>query len=302
MNNSDVKFVFFGSAEICIFTLEKMKKSEILPSVIVTLPAAPFGRGRRLKDNPIKTWADENGIPAILWRNSEQTKNDLLALHQDFDFALVFAFGKILKKDFLELSFFKHGFLNIHPSLLPKLRGPSPIRSTLLKNERENVGITIIKMDEKMDHGPIVLQKQTELKDWPLPGRELDEILALDAGELIAQNIEKIKNGNLNEKEQNHEKASFTTFFKKEDCKLNTESIKEDGEIAGKDKFTACACDKNPSPFFFIEKGGKKLRVKISKLKSENGKIFIEKLIPEGKKELAWQDFPWRLNLPAREP
>ncbi len=289
-NSEILRFVFFGSAGICIFTLEKLKKHGVLPELVVTLPAAPFGRGRRLKDNPVKTWADENEIPTILWQNSEQVKNDLLALNQNFDFALVFAFGKILKKDFLELPIFKRGFLNIHPSLLPKLRGPSPIRSALLEDERENVGVSIMKMDEKMDHGPIILQEKTKLNSWPLPGRELDEILALQAGELLAQNMEKIKSGELKEKEQEHAKASFTRFFKKEDCEIKIEHIGADGEIKDDAKFVACACDKNPSPFFFIEKNNKKIRVKISKLQSKDGKIFIEKLIPEGKKEMGWQD------------
>ena len=293
-------FVFFGSAKIAGEYLNKLKSYGIVPRLIVTLAPAPYGRGRKLKANPIETWARENGIPFIYFENTKQIIKELS--NKNFDFALVFAFGKILKKELLDLPNIKHGFINIHPSLLPKLRGPSPIRSAILLDEKDAVGVSIIKMDEKMDHGPILWQEKFDPASWPVPGRELDKALSELAGEILCKNIDEFLQGNVPDKEQEHEKATFTKFFKKSDCEINFDYIDSDGQILGNTKFVACACDENPGAFFFAYKNGKTLRIKISELsaKADNSdkqaKIYIKKLIPEGKKEMLWSDFKNLLN------
>ncbi len=284
-------FVFFGSAKIAGEYLDKLKSHGIVPGLIVTLAPAPVGRGRKLKANPTETWAQENGIPFTYFENTEQIIKELA--NKNFDFALVFAFGKILKKELLELENIKHGFINLHPSLLPALRGPSPIRSALLQNEPEALGVTYIKMDEKMDHGDIVLQEKYRPSTWPLPGRDLDLELVNFAAKILFENYEKLLE--IKSTPQEHEKASFTKFFQKNDCEIDFKNISSDGELLNNAKFTACACDENPAPFFFAQKEDKKIRVKIARLRAENidgeTKIFIDKLIPEGKKEISWTDF-----------
>ncbi len=293
-------FVFFGVPEIAVWTLEKMKNCGLLPQKIVTFPDAPAGRGRKLKEAPTKTWAKENGVPFIEWENTQKTIEALS--DEEYDFALVFAFGKILKKELLDLPNIKHGFINIHPSLLPKLRGPSPIRSAILLDEKDAVGVSIIKMDEKMDHGPILWQEKFDPASWPVPGRELDKALSELAGEILCKNIDEFLQGNALDKEQEHGKATFTKFFKKSDCEINFDDIDENGQILGNAKFVACACDGNPGTFFFADKNGKTLRIKISELSAKadssykQAKIYIKKLIPEGKKEMLWSDFKNFLN------
>ncbi len=279
-------FIFFGSAQLSVYYLNNLKKSGITPSVVVTLPPSPYGRGRKLKDNPVQTWAQENKIQCILWKDSNTTLE--LLKDQSFDFALVFAFGKILKKELIYAPNFQFGFINLHPSLLPLLRGPSPIRSALLHNQKEALGVTYIKMDEKMDHGPIILQKEFSPETWPMPGDKLDRLLIDLGSELFTENLNKLLNGEISYVEQNHELATFTDFFSKSDCEISPDNITKDGIILGQDAFCACACDINPSPFFY--KKGK--RVKISKLTNiSSDQIAIDKVIPEGKKEISWHEF-----------
>ncbi len=283
------KFVFFGSSPLSSSYLDELKKYKIIPHKIVTLPPAPAGRGRKLKENATETWAKNNSVHYIYWENSKQILDELS--NENYDFALVFAFGKILKKELLEAKNFRLGFINLHPSLLPCLRGPSPIRSALLLDQKDYVGITYIQMDEKMDHGPIILQEKFEPASWPLPGRKLDTELVKFGAKILADKLENILEEKVALKEQNHDKATFTKFFKKQDCEIALDNIKEDGEIVGKDMFIACACDENPAPFFFVNKNGKQTRVKISEIKSEDGKIKIVNVIPEGKKEISWENF-----------
>ena len=284
------KFIFFGSAPLSLSFLNELKEFGILPSKIVTLAPAPFGRGRKLKANPAESFAVENNIPFIHWQNSKTTIDAIGS--ENYDFALVFAFGKILKKDLLETPNIKCGFINLHPSLLPKLRGPSPIRSSLLLNQKEAVGITYIKMDDKMDHGPILLQEKYEPSVWPLPGSELDLQLIKQAARLFVNHLDELTNCKVEAKEQKHNDASYTKFFTKDVCQINYQSINEHGYLQGKDQFIACACDQNPGPYFFAQKNGKNIRIKISKLNApENGKVQILKVIPEGKKEMSWESF-----------
>lgn len=148
--------IFFGSSPFSTIVLEKLINRV---SAVVTTPDKPAGRGLKLKPNPVKLLAQKHKIPVV------ETMNDLMTMYDNCmtsPIGLVVAYGKIIPQSILDK--FNGQIYNIHPSLLPKYRGPSPLQQQILDGITET-GVTIIKLDEKMDHGPIVAIK----KDTILP-------------------------------------------------------------------------------------------------------------------------------------
>src|SRR3989344_8753370 len=151
-----LSFAYFGSAYFSALFLEKLINDSELQKIIdlklvVTQPDKPVGRKQALTPTPVKKVAQEYGFFVLdSLRSLEQ-----YSVEKNLDFGLVYAYGEIIPKKLLELP--KYGFLNVHPSLLPKYRGTSPIAGPLINDEKQT-GVTIIKMDEKVDHGPIIAQ------------------------------------------------------------------------------------------------------------------------------------------------
>ena len=156
INNS--KMVFFGSSEFSVYVLEELLLHGIKPSLIVTTPDKPKGRKLIMTPNPCKVWANEHGVevidPASLKKDNEALIYNLKS--KNYDLFLVASYGKIIPKEIFEIP--GKQTLNIHPSLLPKYRGASPIQSQILNNEKE-VGVSIMVISEGMDEGPVVVKK-----------------------------------------------------------------------------------------------------------------------------------------------
>ena len=221
MANSDVKIAFFGGEPLGVPTLEALKQAGITPALIVCNPDRPAGRGQKLTPPPVKVWALDQGIE-VFQPDSYKKPADLARLTDvQWDLFVVVAYNFILPKWFLELP--KHGVLNVHPSLLPALRGASPIRTAILEDRLEDVGVTVMLMDEEMDHGPILEQTTVAIEEsaWPLRGPVLDDLLAAAGGELLAEVIPAWLDGALSPQEQEHELATYTKRFTKEDANIN---------------------------------------------------------------------------------
>jgi methionyl-tRNA formyltransferase len=178
-----------------------------------------------------------------------------------------------------------HGTLNVHPSLLPLLRGPSPVRTAIREDLRDAVGVSIIKLDAEVDHGPLVAQARVELPEWPVVGRVLDELLFREGGRLLAEVIPLWMKGEIPPEEQDHSKATFTKKFAREDGEL---SLTDDG-YANYLKY--CAMDGWPGTYFFVDKQGVRIRVKINTAVYENGAFIVRTVTPEGKKEMPYEVF-----------
>lgn len=206
----DLKVVFFGTPNFVIPVLEAIKDNFNLVGA-VTAPDKPIGRKQILTPSPVKQ-ATSQDIPMIT-----PEKLDSLVVQQlkqlQPDLLVVAAYGKIIPQNILDIP--KFGALNIHPSCLPKYRGPSPIQTTILNGDK-NSCITIIKMDAKMDHGPIVSTREIMLSEKDnfetLSKKVFDESAKL-LTEIIPEYIE----GKIKIQEQNHEKATFTKIITKED-------------------------------------------------------------------------------------
>lgn len=290
-----IKIVYFGTPDFAVSILKELKEAGIVPTLIVTAPDKPSGRKLVLTPPAVKLWADENDIDTL----QPEKLSDKIFIDElkntDWDLFIVASYGKIIPKEILDLP--KRGTLNVHPSLLPKLRGASPIQGAILQDERET-GVTIMLLDEEVDHGPIVAQASVALEEWPPKASMLKELLAHEGGKLLAETIPQWINGTVEAEKQDHDKATFTKIMKKEDGLLNL----DDDPYENFKKIQAY--DEWPGTYFYVKRKDKDVRVKITdaELRSDLGeersdgkrsdlKLVITKVVPEGKKEMLYKDF-----------
>jgi methionyl-tRNA formyltransferase len=212
----EFNIVFMGSPEFSIPILEKLHEHYPIKGV-VTQPNKPAGRGKILTPPPIKTLADSLGITVI-----QPIK---LRLPQFFeilsswkpDLIVVTAYGQILKQNVLDLP--KYGCINVHPSLLPRWRGASPIPFTLLAGDRIT-GVTIMKMDAGMDTGPILAQIEEKI----LPednAQTLHDRLSEKGADLLLDVLPRYVAGEINPVAQDDSKATYSRLINKEDGLLD---------------------------------------------------------------------------------
>jgi methionyl-tRNA formyltransferase len=266
----EIRFVFFGSSNFSVEVLDVLESNNLSPVAVVTMPDKPQGRKLILTENPVKTWAKERNIKIV-----EDTK-DIMA-----DVFVVASYGKILPKDLIYSPKFKT--LNIHPSLLPKLRGPAPIQGAILSESE--TGVTIMRLDEKMDHGPIVAQKKVSFSKWPDKYSIIEKTLAKAGAELLVETLPKWLEGEMTETPQDESHITFTKMIKKEDGNIS----KDSSETALK---KILAYEVWPRAFMLYKRhDGKEERIVITDAHIENNELIFDKVIPEGKREMTWTEF-----------
>jgi methionyl-tRNA formyltransferase len=286
MTTHNPRIAFFGSPDIAVTVLSILKSHGILPDIIVTNPDAPAGRKMILTESPVAIWAHEQNISAVLKPTSLKTDSFVSELTAaQCDLFIVAAYGKIIPKNILALP--KYKTLNVHPSLLPQLRGASPIRSAILQDVYPT-GVSIMQLTPGIDDGPLLAQETAAIPKsaWPMRGLELDTLLATQGAELLVKILPSWIAGSFVTKEQDHTKATYSSKITKEMGLLNLDE----------DPYTnLCkirAFDGWPGTFFFVEKNGKKLRIKVidAELDTDNS-LRILRVVPEGKKEMLYEDF-----------
>lgn len=277
----NLKIVFFGTSNFSVLVLEELKKEKIIPSLIITVPDKPKGRKLVITPSETKVWAEKNKIECIHPEKLDSSVEKKL-INEGFNFFVIASYGKIIPKSILNIPKFET--LNVHPSLLPKLRGASPIKSAILEDEK-NTGVTIMLVDEEMDHGSIVAQKNVIIADWPPKSLELEKILAKEGGKLLAKTIPSWIYDEVKPKEQKHELATYSKKIKKEDALINF----DDDPYLNYRKIQAF--DDNPRAYFFVKKNNQNMRVIITDAEFKDEKLKILKVIPEGKKEISYEEF-----------
>jgi len=273
--NNNPKIIFFGTPQFSVYVLDELKKGGLTPSLIVTAPDKPKGRKLVLTPPHVKVWAEENNVSVLQPAKLDEEFIRKLGA-ESCQLAIVAAYGKILPQSVLDIP--EHGFLNVHPSLLPKFRGASPIESAILSNE-ETTGTTIMVVDAEMDHGPILAQEELKSPTLSYEFSELEKELAIIGGKLLVDIIPKWISGEMKGTEQNHEEATFTKKITKEDGLIDLNGNPDENYK----KFKAFS--EWPRTYFFTEK---KTRVIIQEAELEDGKFVIKRVIPEGKKEMGY--------------
>lgn len=280
---SSVKFAFFGTSHIAVFVLDALKDAGLIPSLIITPPDKAKGRGLAVQTSAVKEWALANGIDVLQPERLDSAfHSELQSPGHTLDVCVVVDYGKILPQELLAIP--HRGFLNVHPSLLPRLRGPSPIRSAIL-NDEKTTGVSIIVVDEEMDHGPVVAQKRITVPNWPPHLAELEEILVREGGRLLAQILPQWVAGEIDAHEQNHDIATYSKKIEKEDGLLNLadDAYKNLLKIRGHEGW--------PGTHAFFGRNGKKIRVGILDAHIENNVLVPDRVKPEGKKEMGYAEF-----------
>ena len=175
-----LNIVFMGTPSFAVPTLEKLSQSNYLIKQVYSQPPKKSNRGMKLEKSPVHIFAETNHLPI-------RTPNKL---QEDFDFfkslevdlVIVVAYGQIISKEFLSLS--KHGFLNIHASILPKWRGAAPIQRSIMAQDAFT-GISIMKIEEQLDAGPVLLTEKINLDLTSTAGEVENKLADIGANKII---------------------------------------------------------------------------------------------------------------------
>ena len=241
-----MNIVFLGTPEIAKICLEKLyeKRHKIL--AVVTNPDRPTGRGNKLAESPVKTFAKSKGLKVLQYESiSKEGVNDLKTLKPD---ALVLvAFGQILSEEILSIAL----PINLHGSLLPALRGPSPIQTAILEGLTQT-GVSVMKMEKGVDTGDVLLQKTIDILPEDTSATLFDKMAKLGA-DALCEALESLEKGSAVWKSQDHKKATFTKMLTKENAKLDFNDTAQN--IVNKVRAY------NPNPVAFFELDSQKFKV-----------------------------------------
>jgi len=226
------KIIFMGTPLFAVPILKSLYQNGFPISVVFTQPPQKSHRGQRINKSPIQGISETLNIdfrsPQSLKNNNEEYEfiKDLNA-----DLCITVAFGQIIPKEFLSLT--KKGFINIHASILPKWRGAAPIQRSIMNLDTET-GISIMKMNEELDSGPICNTYKIKL-DQNLNAQEVSEQLSLLAADKILDNVDDILDGKSNFVEQDHSKSTYAKKILKNEGQINwnNDALKIIGIING---------------------------------------------------------------------
>ncbi len=218
-----ISAVFFGTDEFAGDVLKRLADAgQFNFRAIVTQPDKPVGRKKILTPPPVKVLAQEKKI--LAWQPDKLTDEFIKKLAEiKADIFIVAAYGKILPAELIELP--KYKTVNLHPSILPKYRGPAPIQAALL-NDDKTTGTTLMLIDEKMDHGDIISKSQITISksdNYITLSKKLAELSA----ELLINSLPDYISGRIKPQPQDHERASYTKIIRKEDGLVTSDKTAE---------------------------------------------------------------------------
>jgi len=279
-----MRFAFFGSAEFAKIVLEKLLQNNLKPVLVVTQPPKPKGRKQILSPSPVQILAEQEKIPYLTPINLNDEIFIQTIKNLQPDLILLTAYGKIIPSPLLQLP--EKGFLNLHPSLLPRYRGATPLQSTILVGDKET-GVTLFLMDEQIDHGPIIQNTVYSIQYTRITYSELSKQLAEIGADLIIKTIPRWLNGEIIPLPQDESLVSYCHKITPKDEKINWQTSAE--EVDRKVR----ALNPNPGTYTLTQekvikiiKGFSTVDNKLSTTK-QTGEVF--EYNNQGKKQMAVQ-------------
>ncbi len=218
-----MKIVFMGTPHFAVPVLKELIKHHDV-RLVVTQPDKPNKRGKKVTFSPIKDVAINNNIEVYQPEKIKTEKTVEKLKQYDADVFIVVAYGQILSEEVLSIP--KKGSINIHGSILPKYRGPSPIHYAVLNGDTET-GVTIMYMDKGMDTGDIIKVAKMPILQSDTTGTVHDKMCILGANTLI-EVLKNIENGIIYREKQNNEEATYCKLLKKDEGKINFNNCSED--------------------------------------------------------------------------
>ena len=268
------RLIFFGSPDFALPPLKTLYLGGYEIVGVYTQEPKKKSRGMKELKTPIHLWAESQLLPVYF-----PSKLDKQSLEQfeslKPDVAILFAYGKIIPPEWLNIPIF--GFINIHASLLPRWRGAAPVQRAIENNDKKS-GITIMKMNEGLDEGPIIASQEIAINS-ETNGQTLIDQISHDSCSLLYNNLEKYLKGLLSPVDQDHEKSTYASKINKDESKLNWNL---DANIL-EQKIRAFY----PYPATWFSHKGKRykvLKAKVSSFEGESGKILQSPLIVGCKK------------------
>ena len=217
MYTARMKVVFFGTPDFAVPSLEKLVESRHEVILVVSRPDRPVGRHQVLTPPPVVEVAHAHQIECIQTNSLKSEEIDASLKDSGADAVVVVAYGKLIPGRLLEIP--RHGFVNLHPSLLPRHRGPSPIQWALVCGDRAT-GVTTIQIDEGMDTGPLLLQNRVPVE----PGETTEMLaprLAEIGAELVVRTLDELEEGSLTPRPQPTDGSNTTPMLRRNFAKVD---------------------------------------------------------------------------------
>lgn len=215
-----MKVIFMGTPEFAVPTLRKLHENGHDIILVVTQPDKPSGRGKKLKKSEVKETAEELGLPIFQPDKIKRQENIEILKSYNPDVIVVVAYGQLLNKEILGLP--KYGCINVHASLLPKLRGAAPLNWAIINGEKKT-GVTTMQMDVGLDTGDMLLKSEVEIDEYMNVG-ELHDILMHTGAELLIETLNRIEKHELHPEKQDDLLSNYAPMFNNENRKINWKS------------------------------------------------------------------------------
>ncbi len=253
------KIIFMGTPEFSIPTLSSLIGSEHKILAVYSQPPSKSNRGQKLLPSKVEIFSKENSLKIRTPKKLDTEEEFNFFKEMRPDIVIVVAYGKIIPKRFLGLA--KHGFINIHASLLPKWRGAAPIERSIMSLDRET-GVSIMKIVEELDAGPVMQQDKIKINE-NIDSLTLSKVLSQLGAKSILKAIKKISKGEEKFKEQNHDQATYAKKILKEEGHINwSQSAK---------MILAKINGLNPNPGAWFEYHKQRYKVLKAKIVNKNG-------------------------------
>ena len=264
-----LNIVFMGTPEFSVPTLHTLIKNKFNVFKVYTQPPKKSKRGQKVNPSPIEEFCKKNKISFSNSPNLNSEEELKIFKKLSPDIVVVVAYGQIIPKSFLDVV--KFGFINIHASLLPKWRGAAPIQRAIMNGDKK-IGVSIMKIKEKLDSGPVLTSKELELDQNATHG-EMEKKLSLMGADLLIESLKTVEAGTSKFIDQKHLEATYAKKIDKAEAKINwnLDANKVLSHIHGL----------SPSPgawFEFENERFKVLRAKISTLNGKSSSVLDENL------------------------
>ena len=213
---NELSIGFFGTPLFALSFLEFLFQNKINICFVVSQPPKCSGRGKKINQSPVHKWAEKNNIKTFTPKDASNEEFLRKIKSENVDFNIIVAYGKILKKEIIEMPKFLS--INVHASLLPRWRGAAPIHRAILSNDKET-GVSIMKVDEKLDSGPVILSKKFDInKDDNFEG--ISNKIINHGKNLLKQAILKIANKDIKFEYQDDKFATYAKKIEKNEQKI----------------------------------------------------------------------------------